>query len=487
MNAALIGLALYAAAVLGLGWLAARRASASPEDYFLAGSGLGTLVLFMALFGTNCTPFVLVGIPGRAYHDGAAVFGLNVPILALGIPLSFWAVGLPARRLARRLGALTPAELYSRHLGSRSVGLLLFGVFTLYTLPYMATAVEGAARSLVAAMDLDPSHAPLAGAAVLAIAVCYTSMGGMRATAWTNVLQGALFLGFMLALAVVLPGRLGGMEEVFETLREEAGPGYFERPTTGLYSGGALVSWSLVISLTVVAFPHMLVRLVAARSESALRRVCLLYPVALVALWFPAVLLGLLGRAAFPGLEGRASDQVFFRLVEEIAPAGLGAFGLVAVLAAVMSTLDAQLLTLGSMLSRDVLPGKRDARAEVRAGRLFALVVAALVFVLWRLAPSSIFAQAAVAFSGYVTLFPLLLLGVRWTGTSATGAVLGIVLGNLVLWLAMASAEGPAPAALTPVWGGLLPAAWGFAAAGLGTVLGSLARPHPDPQRYSIV
>lgn len=477
MTPSLVVLAVYAAAVLALGALAARRASSSPEDYFLAGSGLGTVVLFMALFGTNCTPFVLVGIPGRAYHDGAAVFGLNVPVVALGIPLSFWAVGVPARRLARRLGALTPAELYARHLGSRPLGLLLFAVFTLYTLPYMATAVEGAARSLVAALDLAPSSAPLAGGAVLALAVGYTSLGGMRATAWTNVLQGTLFLGFMVALAVVLPGRLGGLGEVFRTLREEAGPAYFERPEGGLYSGGALASWSLVISLTVVAFPHMLVRLVAARSEGALRRVCVLYPLALVALWLPAVLLGLLGRAAFPGLEGRASDQVFTRLVEEVAPVGLGAFGLVAVLAAVMSTLDAQLLTLGSMLSRDVLPGRRDAHAEVRAGRAFAVVVAVLVFLVWRLAPSSIFAQAAVAFSGYVTLFPLLLLGVRWRRATASGAIAGVVLGNLVLWIAMGQAEGPAPAALTPVWAGLLPAAWGFLAAGLATVVGSLLTP----------
>ncbi|MEC7232811.1 MAG: hypothetical protein VXW31_07730, partial [Planctomycetota bacterium] len=247
MTPSLFILAAYVLAVLALGAVAARRAGRTPEDYFLAGSGLGTLVLFMALFGTNCTPFVLVGIPGRAYHDGAAVFGLNVPVIALGIPLTFWAVGLPARRIARRLGALTPAELYSKQLGSRAVGVALFLVFTLYTLPYMATAVEGAARSLTPALGLSPGHAPYAGAAVLGLAVLYTSMGGMRATAWTNVLQGGLFLGFMLALAFVLPGRLGGLDAIFESLEQEGGAQLFERPETGLYSGAALASWSLVI------------------------------------------------------------------------------------------------------------------------------------------------------------------------------------------------------------------------------------------------
>ena len=107
-----IALVAYVALVLGVGIMATRRAGSSSEVYFLAGRGLGTLVLFMALFGTNCTAFVLVGIPGQAYHDGLGVFSINAPIIALGIPLTFWAIGSPARRLARELGAMTPAELY---------------------------------------------------------------------------------------------------------------------------------------------------------------------------------------------------------------------------------------------------------------------------------------------------------------------------------------------------------------------------------------
>ena len=237
-----------------------------------------------------------------------------------------------------------------------------------------------------------------------------------------------------------------------------------------------------MISLTVICFPHMLVRLVAARSEAGLRRVCVLYPLALVALWLPAVLLGLFGRAAFPGLEGRESDRVFNLLVEDLAPAWLGAFGLVAVLAAVMSTLDAQLLTLGSMLSRDVLPEdpKRGPEKEVRIGRAFAAVVAVAVFVLWRLAPSSIFAQAAVAFSGYVTLFPLLLLGVRWRRTSAGGALPSAwPSGTSPCGSRWAPPRARARGADPGLWG-MLPVAYALIAAIVGTVAGSVLLPRKD-------
>ena len=62
-------------------------------NFLGSGRGLGPLVLFMALFGTNATAFVLVGIPGLAYHAGIGVFGVNAPLAALGIPLTFWAIG----------------------------------------------------------------------------------------------------------------------------------------------------------------------------------------------------------------------------------------------------------------------------------------------------------------------------------------------------------------------------------------------------------
>ena len=123
MGATLVQLAIaagiYIVVVLVLGFIATRRASRSPEEYFLAGRTLGPVVLFMALFGTNNTSFVLVGIPSKAYDLGIGVFGLHAPIVALGIPLAFWAVGAPAYRLAKRYNAMNTARAWlSLHLPS---------------------------------------------------------------------------------------------------------------------------------------------------------------------------------------------------------------------------------------------------------------------------------------------------------------------------------------------------------------------------------
>lgn len=462
----LVAVALYVGVVLALGLIATRRAGRSPEEYFLAGRTLGPVVLFMALFGTNNTSFVLVGIPGLAYGLGIGVFGLNAPIVALGIPLTFWAVGAPARRLADRHQALSPAELYAKILGSPAVGFALFFLFTGYTVPYMVQGVKSAALILSEASGGGmPSWVAALG--VVLIALMYTSLGGMRATAWTNVFQGAVFMVFMVAAFFFMSSSLGGLSAAMEKVRE-VDPDLLKVGTGGLFSPRAWTSWGFVIALTVCVFPHMLARLMSAKDQRALKQVVRFYPVALGLLWVPAVLIGVWGAAAFPSLENQ--DQIFYLMTSEHMPAILGSLGFLAVLAAVMSTLDAQILTLGSMVLRDVLEPMRklDGRAEVWAGRIFSALIGAVVFLLAVTWNESVFGISRKAFEGYLTLFPTLLLGVRWSRFSAAGALASLAAGNGVLILGWLG--------LIPLFG-FLPPFWalvaGFAA-GIGV---SLLRP----------
>lgn len=456
----------YFVIVLLIGALAYRRTANTAEDYFLGGRTAKTVVLFMALFGTNVTPFVLMGIPGLAYHHGVLVFGLNAAIIVLGIPLTFWVIGYPAWIAARRLGAVTPVELYARRFDARWFGWLLFAVFFIYTVPYMVTSVAGVGIA-VDVLSEGAIGFEWAAAGILIITLAYTSLGGMKATMWTNVFQGAVFLGFSLLAFVLISRELGGLSHVMQRIAAES-PQLFERPSQGPFAPGAWASWALAISLTVIAFPHMLVRIFAANDTTALKNACRYYPPAMVLLWLPAVLFGVWGTLEHPGLEGRASDAVFPLLVlDHLAPL-LQGVALAGILAAVMSTLDAQMLTLSSMLTRDVLPASIGERHPVRLGRLFLLALAGLTWWIVVQQPASIFKLASVSFSGYVTIVPTLLLGLRWRRFTVWGATASLLLGNLVLALAYA---GVIPSL------GLMPVAWGLAAAIVGALLGSRLSP----------
>jgi SSS family solute:Na+ symporter len=425
----------------------------------------------MALFGTNVTPFVLLGVPGLAYHEGVGVFGYNAAIVALGIPVTFWLIGRPAWHEARRLGAITPAELYAIRLRSPAVGVVLFVAFTAYTLPYLVTSVVGVGIAVETFTDGAVSGL-LAAAAILVATVVYTAAGGMRATMWTNVVQGAWFMVFIVVAYFAIADGLGGATAATAAVRERA-PELLVVDGHPRFATAGWTSWALAISLTVIAFPHMLVRVFAAQDQASLRRTCRLYPPALLALWLPAVLIGVWGSAAIPGLEGRASDRILPLMVAEHMSPWWQGLGLAAILAAVMSTLDAQFLTLSSMLGRDVLrrvyPALTPAR-EVTWARAFSIVLALATFAVVLAAPASIFAIGTFAFSGYVMLVPTLYLGLVWDRFGARAAIASIVIGNVVLVVAFAIG--------TPE-GGVQPVAYGLAAA----IVAALAFAERSPRR----
>lgn len=462
----------YLAVVVVIGVVAYRRTGTGTEEYFLGGRTARTVVLFMALLGTNVTPFVLMGIPGLAYHHGVGVFGLNAAIVALGIPWTFYAIGYPAWKAARRIGAITPAELFAERLGSPAVGVVLFIAFVIYTLPYLVTSVLGVGLAVSTLTD-DAVSLPVAAALILLVTVGYTASGGMKATMWTNVFQGSVFLGFMVIAFFGVAHGLGGLAAATEAVRAHA-PQLLEKGDRAMFAPGAWASWGLAISLTVIAFPHMLVRIFAARDASALKNTCRLYPLALVLLWLPAVMFGVWGAAEIPGLVGRESDRIFPLMIQAHLGPVMQGLALAGVLAAVMSTVDAQCLTLGSMLGRDVVrrmvPQLSD-RREVAAGRLFVIGLAVVTYVVVLLEPASIFDIAKVSFSGYVMLVPTMYGALHWRRMTAAGAIASVVVGNAVLLGAMS---------LPVRLGGLWPVAWGLLAAIVAlVVVSSLTRPPP--------
>ncbi len=461
---------VYLVIVVVIGAVAYRRTGSGTEEYFLGGRSARTLVLFMALLGTNVTPFVIMGIPGLSYHHGVGVFGLNAAIVALGVPWTIYAIGYPAWKAARRVGAITPAELFAERLDSPLLGGLLFVAFVVYTLPYLVTSVLGVGLA-VSTLTEDAVSLPVAAALILVVTIGYTTTGGMKATMWTNVFQGTVFVGFMVVAFFVVADRMGGLRAATEAVAAQA-PSLLSRGDRPIFAPGAWASWGLAISLTVIAFPHMMVRVFAAQDATALKNTCRLYPVAMVLLWVPAVMFGVWGAAEIPGLVGRESDRIFPLLIQaHMTPIWQG-IALAGVLAAVMSTIDAQFLTLGSMLSRDVVrrlaPALPEDR-EVAWGRRFVLLVAAATYaiVLWR--PDSIFGIAKFSFSGYVMLVPTMFFALHWRRMTAPGAIASLLVGNGVLLSLMARD--------TPLLG-LHAVAWGLWAAIVALLVGSwLSRP----------
>jgi SSS family solute:Na+ symporter len=207
----------------------------------------------------------------------------------------------------------------------------------------------------------------------------------------------------------------------------------------------------------------------AARDARAIKTTALLYPLVTGVLFFLPVAIGVLGRAAHPGMEGIAADSILPRFAAQTLPPWAGAVALVVVLAALMSTMDSQLLTLSSIVLRDGASIAGRARPERPFAR--SVVIAGLALTGYGLALrpwAPLLEIATETFSGLAVLFPVTVAALWWRRTNAWAGFASILAGEAVVVLSHFR--------LMPRLG-LLPAIPAVAAAALVLVAGSLVRP----------
>ncbi|MBM3308089.1 MAG: sodium:solute symporter family protein [Candidatus Eisenbacteria bacterium] len=408
-----------------------RRRPGGHQEFFLAGRTLGALVLLGTMAATNFSAFTVVGFSGAGYRMGFAFY----PVMAYGtglMALTFIVIGIPALRIGRELGLVTPAELVEARFGSPTLGVSFAAVQAFFTLPYLA--LQPLAAGYVIEGLLGVPHA-LGAAAVTAVVVCYVLAGGMRTVAWTDVVQGLLmFAALAVGLGVVVAA-LGGWGAAMGRLAAES-PAHLARPGAG---GGLTVGiWASYMALWFTAdpmLPQLFQRFYAAKDERSLVRVAASYPAVTTVLFFIPVAMGAFGRLLVPGLEGQGADRIFPLLMERFGGTWLHALAATGVLAAIMSTMDSQLLTLASIVERDILRrrepaalGPRGARSWEARAAVAALAVAGLLLALRP--PATMLAIATEAFAGFAVLFPVVVAALYWRRVSARAAVASIAAGE---------------------------------------------------------
>jgi SSS family solute:Na+ symporter len=183
-------------------------------------------------------------------------------------------------------------------------------------------------------------------------------------------------------------------------------------------------------------FPQLFQRFLAARDERALQTTMLLYPLVTGVLFFLPVAVGVMGHLVVPGLEGAAADKVLPMVVARVLPPWVGALALVGALAALMSTMDSQLLTLSSMVVRDgaALAGPGRAHRVLRPRLvLAALAGVGLALALRPWAP--ILEVATETFTGLAVLFPVTLAMLYWSRTRPGACFAAILVGEALVGL----------------------------------------------------
>jgi len=430
----------YFLVVLIIGLIARTKWKSSPETYFLADRKLGTVMLLGTMVATNFSAFTVFGTSGAGYRDGYAFF----PIMGFGtgfMALTFWVLGRKVWEIGRKKGVVTPSELVNVLYHSPFLSLLFALVMIVFTIPYLALQPMAAGYALEELLGLPYVYGCIL---VTAIIVLYTLRGGLKAVVWTDLFQGA-FMAVLLFVALIIVAQHHGGFIVANQKVLATNPELFSRPGgAGTYSYGIWFSYILLWFFCDPMFPQLFQRFFSAHSKLSISRTMLFYPIICTVIFFLPISVGVLGHLSFPDLAGTQSDKILPMMLTSISGDFMAALILAAGIAALMSTMDSQLLTLSSIFSRDIfsLIRKQKSHSSV-TGRIFIVFISLAGLALAYKPPATILQIATQTFSGLAVLFPAVLFGLYFKRVYSLAAILSIICGEgtlLMFYLGLFSA-----------------------------------------------
>jgi len=421
----------YFLALILIGIFGRKKLKQSQDDYFLGSRKLGGLVLLMTMAATNFSAFSIYGFSGAAYRLGYSFY----PIMAFGtafMAITFLFIGKRVWALGKENNYITPPELMGKEMKSPKLRALVLLVMVVFSLPYIAIQPIAGGYTLEALFGIPY----FAGASIVTgFIILYTFLGGFRTVVWTDVFQGIMMLTLM-AVAVfgvsqAHGGFIGAHESIFTQM-----PELFSRPGPGgVYAPAFWFSYMILWFFCDPLFPQLFQRFFSAGDKKALDKTTILYPIATGIFFLLPIMLGVLGHLSFPGLEGKESDSLFPMLVDMHFSPLVGTLIITAGLAALMSTMDSQLLTLSSMFTKDIYEPITKKKAGRGVGRIFTVTLALLGLVIAYFNPSSILAITTETFTGLAVLFVPLMAILYWKRVTPAGAISSILVGESLVAL----------------------------------------------------
>ncbi len=359
-------IAVYAVGMLAVGAFYARR-TRNTEDYLLGGRTMRASSVGLSLFATLLSTITYLALPGEMINKGPVILWSM-----LAIPIAYVVVGYFLIPHFMRLRVTSAYEILERRLGLE-IRLIASIIFLLTRLFWMALIIYITADKVIVVMMRWPASAtPYVAAALGLVTVVYTSMGGLRAVVFTDVIQSFILLGGGVASIVLITVRMGGVAEWWPdqwSPNWDAQPVFSSDPTVRVTVVGSIVYMTVWWICTAGSDQMAIQRYLATRDERAARRVFLITGVSNVVVTLCLASLGfaLLGyyRAhpdeLAPGMSiEAAADKLFPHYIVHALPPGVTGLVISGLLAAAMSSLSSGINSACSVVSEDFVERIRD-------------------------------------------------------------------------------------------------------------------------------
>jgi len=440
MSIQLLSILFFYVLIFLVGVYAAQREKQSPHggDMILAGRDLSLAVGIFTMTATWVGGGYINGTAEAVYDHARGLLWAQAP---WGYAISLAIGGLLFARVMHGHGFRTLLDPFERRYGKR-MAAILFVPALLGEIFWSAAILTALGTTFGTILGYDFSISIIVSSAV---AIAYTMLGGLRAVAYTDVVQLiCIALGLVIALPFAI-GHAGGMGHVVDTYSASFGErASFFPPTAAFFGRGDLSAsvwqWTdlaLLLMLGGVPWQVYFQRVLACRSANGAVGMSLAAAVGCIVLAIPPILIGAVGATADWSLAGASAPAnpalVLPQVLHTLVPPWIGVIGLGAVAAAVMSSVDSSILSASSMfmwnIYRPLLRPEASPEAGQRTMRIAVLVVGAAatllalqvgsIYVLWYLCADLV----------YVVLFPQLVMALWFKKANAFGAAAGIAVG----------------------------------------------------------
>lgn len=425
----IIGVYLLMLPVIGL---LGRRMSKEKtlKDFYLAGGGLSVVPLFFTLYATQYSGNTMFGFAGNAYREGPIMF-----FSAVGMALviaSYWLFARPLQERAHQHGFVTPADFLRHRYNSawlvRLVNILLVATLASYILTNFKAV--GLLAERLTDGELPMLYAVLGLAIVMAF---YESLGGMRSVVMTDVIQGSLLLIGCLGVLAATIVTLGGTDALVSAIATHPAneQGFSERQWT------RGISVMLLFGTGVAMYPHAIQRIYAAKNWTALRNSFRFMFMAPLLTTVPIILTAMAAHQLIPGMADAEADQtiprLLFLLIDEFPMLKiLLALFMAAAIAAIMSTIDSALLSLGSIFTQDVfrpLAPETSQATLTNIGKGLSWALMLMMAVLATMLPQSIWSLMVIKLEIMSQILPVMVMGIHTQKLSARPLIAGLLVG----------------------------------------------------------
>ncbi|MCA9426564.1 MAG: sodium:solute symporter family protein, partial [Candidatus Omnitrophica bacterium] len=428
--------------LLTLGVASNRFFTGTSKDYFVASHSIGPVLLLMSVFGTTMTAFALVGSTGKAFTSGVGVYGLMASWSGLVHSAVFFLVGIKVWAIGKQYGYVTQCQFFRDRYESNFLGHLLFPILVGLVIPYLLIGLIGAGRVVLpitsgAFPDLFPHPNPalnggippwLTNLVIAGVVLIYVFFGGLRGAVWANTLQTIVFMTTGVVAFYLISNRLGGMDAASQQVLEKVP----ERLAREGMMGQLQFFTYCFVPLSVGMFPHLFQHWLTAKSAKTFRLTVVAHPIFIMIVWVPCILIGIWGAAFYAG-QTINPNQVLGRMVGQLIhdPYVSGILG-AGILAAIMSSLDSQFMCLGTMFTNDVIvhhfgEDHFNDKQKILLARCFIVLIVVITYILALYEPAQVFDLGVWCFSGFGSLFPIIVGAVYWKRATKAGAIASVL------------------------------------------------------------